>query len=599
MHRRRPFARSIVVPLAVAAIAATAGLGSATEGTTGRHVARPIPLAVPSGHGIAVSGLRLAGPDSPCATIGFEIRHGGRFLGCTHGPDRAPAGIDPTAARSLSDLRAATGVSPAGRTVPCIGDGKSGNRVQAVYAHLQGKPDHFSTVAPLIRTWAAQASEAYNASAAETQGSVQIRFVTNNCVLSVLDKQVPSNAGGNFGAEVNALQNAGLNSVHRKYLIWTDATSYCGLGQTFADSSAAQTNQNNKGPQYASVEKSCWGQLGNPGATGPSSVEAHELTHALGAVQANAPRHTSAGHCTDEWEAMCYVDIGSTHLRFTCPIQHSAFLDCGHNDYFSTKAAAGSYLATHWNTAKNSFLVTNVAPGNDNLAKATPLAASAGIYVGSNRLATAQSGEPATGGSAGSHSVWYSLQPTANGTLTVDTQGSGFDTVVGIYRGTSVGSLTLVADNDNAGGHNYSRAAGAVTGGTTYRIKVDGKAGAIGPVILHVSLTPAGVDAPLITDINKNSGPAGTALKITGTGFLSFAAQTFLSVNVDGFPANINFQTISDTNIDVTVPSSVNDPGPNAVNVGATGPVLFVGFPSASGAPVVVALSDETFKYTT
>jgi hypothetical protein len=89
------------------------------------------------------------------------------------------------------------------------------------------------------------------------------------------------------------------------------------------------------------------------------SVEAHELTHTLGAVASTAPHGTPYGHCTDEWDAMCYVDGPGTVLHDVCPRSHAALLDCNHDDYFSTKPTPNSWLAKHWNAADNRFLISS------------------------------------------------------------------------------------------------------------------------------------------------------------------------------------------------------------------------------------------------
>ena len=60
---------------------------------------------------------------------------------------------------------------------------------------------------------------------------------------------------------------------------------------------------------------------------------------------------------------MCYVDGPGVVVRRVCPDQaHEGLLDCNHDDYFSLNPAAGSYLATHWNTAESSFLVAGSDP---------------------------------------------------------------------------------------------------------------------------------------------------------------------------------------------------------------------------------------------
>ena len=90
---------------------------------------------------------------------------------------------------------------------------------------------------------------------------------------------------------------------------------------------------------FARVDKPCWGLLAGPGT---HSVEAHELTHTLGAVDSDAPNATANGHCTDDYDTMCYVDAPGVVVRRVCPDPaHEGLLDCNHDDYFGLNPAAG------------------------------------------------------------------------------------------------------------------------------------------------------------------------------------------------------------------------------------------------------------------
>src|SRR5437867_1399841 len=93
-----------------------------------------------------------------------------------------------------------------------------------------------------------------------------------------------------------------------------DATTYCGIGTLIGDSRTDATNYNNTYGSYSRVDSGCWGL-----ASSYQSVEAHELMHNLGAVQATAP-HSTGGHCYDEWDLMCYDDgAGYTMDTSQCP----------------------------------------------------------------------------------------------------------------------------------------------------------------------------------------------------------------------------------------------------------------------------------------
>lgn len=91
---------------------------------------------------------------------------------------------------------------------------------------------------------------------------------------------------------------------------------------------------------------------------GGSASLVHEMTHSLGSVNKSAPNATDYGHCTDEADVMCYVDSASTVTRQVCDYQgdQDGVLDCNRDDYFNPAPAAGSYLATHWNTYNSSYL---------------------------------------------------------------------------------------------------------------------------------------------------------------------------------------------------------------------------------------------------
>ena len=132
-------------------------------------------------------------------------------------------------------------------------------------------------------------------------------------------------------------------------------------------------------------------------------------------------------------------------------------------------------------------------PGNDTFANRFSLNGASGATTSSNVGATKESGEPDHAGNAGGASVWWKWSSAGMGTLTVDTAGSGFDTLLAVYTGDAVNALTPVAMNDNAPGlGSASRVSFAVQPGTQYQIAVDGYNGATGAITLNWSFTSSG-----------------------------------------------------------------------------------------------------------
>jgi hypothetical protein len=73
--------------------------------------------------------------------------------------------------------------------------------------------------------------------------------------------------------------------------------------------------------------------------------------------------------------------------------------------------------------------------------------------------------------------------------VTISTAGSTFDTVLGIYTGSSVSSLVTITNNDDANpGTDTSIVVFPVVAGTEYEIAVDGYGAVYGEINLSISL---------------------------------------------------------------------------------------------------------------
>jgi hypothetical protein len=390
---------------------ATPALGTAAAGKSAapspaaapQHSTAPTPVAsIPPadpGRGMVYSGLTVAAKGDKCAG---EFRTSQAGL-CTHGPDAAPKGVDvhatvpvavaataptpalqggaqPPAAADLlkGALPALTPTAAAGgagatvaqdsapptadpggsAAVVCDGDGTSGDRVQVLYVHGPGQ-DRYSQYVASFKKWAADVDVIYDASAQQTGGDRHVRYVTDaDCTANVLDVELPDAALAEFGATNDALAQRGFDRHDRKYMMFADANVYCGIGTFMGDERPGQDNLSNFGPSYGRSDSGCWS----------GHVAAHELGHNLGAVNNSAPYSSKAGHCTVDWDLMCYSDAPYyPQMQTLCPDQaQQDRLDCTKDDYFNTAPKAGSYLSTHWNVADNQFLIAGGPNPNPN-----------------------------------------------------------------------------------------------------------------------------------------------------------------------------------------------------------------------------------------
>jgi len=337
-------------------LAATSLIGSASGSPPELVVAHAsAPSSAASGtpapdraHGVVWDGLEPGGATCP---HGYAVR--GVADHCTHGPDAAPDGVDVRRPRSTSEILQATAEGTAATSssaVPCYGDGTSGNRVQVVYAHAEDVPDRFGALAGSLAAWVGNTDAVFSDSAAATGGVRHVRWATDaGCNLVVQRVQLSTTGDDSYSNTVSELKSVGLNRTDRKYLVWVDATLYCGISSLYNDDRPDQTNSNNRGPSFGRIDSGCWGLA--------KSTEAHELMHMLGGVQYTAPHTSGGGHCTEDYDRMCYADAQGVTMTYACSnTGYEKLFDCNHDDYYSTNPPTGSYLATHWNTASSSFL---------------------------------------------------------------------------------------------------------------------------------------------------------------------------------------------------------------------------------------------------
>ena len=144
-----------------------------------------------------------------------------------------------------------------------------------------------------------------------------------------------------------------------------------------------------------------------------------------------------------------------------------------------------------------------IRAANDSFGSPVLIQAVGGRTLSSNAEATKEPLEPNHAGATGGKSVWFLWQAPTSSTVSLDTIGSSFDTVLAVYIGSSLGSLVVVAaDDDGAGFQGNSRLSFQATQGTSYRIAVDGYstsggiASGSGGIILNLSMAQPVMGAP-------------------------------------------------------------------------------------------------------
>ena len=184
---------------------------------------------------------------------------------------------------------------------------------------------------------------------------------------------------------------------------------------------------------------------------------------------------------------------------------------------YSFKVSASSAAGTSpYSSLSNSVVVTTTG-NNDFFSSARVISGSSGATYDTNTSATRETGEPTTSGATAS-TKWFSYTPQSSGYLSVNTNGSSFDTVLGVFTGSAVSGLTVRASDDDSGDGSNSLLSLSVSSGTTYFVQVGSYAsGSTGSITLNWSLGSASCySSPINDNLSCATVLSGTSGSIYG-----------------------------------------------------------------------------------
>jgi hypothetical protein len=324
-------------------------------------------------------------------------------IGCSQDPDAPAVDLSTGEDSAPEDLATAPpDLSPSCANPACAGAipldcaAPGTPQFHIIYARPQAAPDRYALFAPklqravLTMSWYLN-SEA-KAATRDNRYRARLRVECQPDGMPVIhDAPLPGvaqNTGDAF-VLVDALKKLGNSVLNEdvtgdKYLVFFDGTGGVGVGLSAScDDNPDPDSCHNRGG-YAFQ----WSWVSDAPHW---DVFMHEGAHIMGAVGANAPHTSGAGHCNDGHDTMCYDDGGpkASYMK-VCNDRHH--FDCNYDDYFNPSPPAGSYLATHWNLAApyNKFLT-----GGKELTAPAPYAAPQALLKVGFTLMWKPSPEPA------------------------------------------------------------------------------------------------------------------------------------------------------------------------------------------------------------
>ena len=291
---------------------------------------------------------------------------------CTHGGDPLPI---QEGSGALVSRRGAVTIPPA----PCATNGKGGRRIRVLYGYPDGTKNRIKNQRAKIRAAVSLADYNLDFATPDVQGQHYRLYCKTDVSVSVTAVRlvaIGDDVTFTFNDVVSSLTNQvsyGLGHEDFEdsrfvYSIFVDNIACCypfgGQANLQDDDRADPTvNFNNLvfGNRYSMI---LWGLSPESEA----KIFQHEVGHNLGAVQLSAPHSSLAYHCYDGEDIMCYNDGGQYFqnggsMTSDCLLLEDGLppFDCGGDDYYNATPLPGSYLESHWNLVRSSWLTWEAA----------------------------------------------------------------------------------------------------------------------------------------------------------------------------------------------------------------------------------------------
>jgi len=253
---------------------------------------------------------------------------------------------------------------------------------------------------------------------------------------------------------------------------------------------------------------------------------------------------------------------------------------------FDFQSSQTYYIAIDGKNGASGLVFANTKfapPLNDDFINAEILSGSSGSITPASSpnnigVATSEPGEPLHAGQVGGGSVWFEWTAPQSGQVIMDTVGSGFDTLLGVYQGNSVTTLLEIASNDDDGStQGTSKVVFWATAGNTYKIAVDSKqngapAVSSGVIQLDWSTNPNARSDLAVTSVTSSPNPPWLGGAVQYTALITNSGPDFALGLAVSFTFDTNaysFNTSPQGNCSVSG-NIVTCQSPGAMSLGET-----------------------------